>query len=115
VIQQVGEHDIRDTGKGLHVEANVGDDVLVELIARAAERYEGTLTAYGPASLCRRWKLPLPVRIAGCGLRRQLLTFGIDDVAIGSRQLLGLALRGIDRGRMPCQALRTATCLTVFI
>ena len=49
VIQQVGEHDIRDTGKGLHVEANVGDDVLVELIARAAERYEGSLTAYGPA------------------------------------------------------------------
>jgi hypothetical protein len=49
VIQQVGEHDIRDTGKGLHVEANVGDDVLVELISRAAERYEGTLTAYGPA------------------------------------------------------------------
>ena len=36
-------------GKGLHVEEHVGDDVLVELIARAIERYEGDLTAYGPA------------------------------------------------------------------
>ena len=49
MIQQVGEHEIRDTGKGLHVEEHVGDDVLIELISRAAERYEGNLTAYGPA------------------------------------------------------------------
>jgi hypothetical protein len=49
VIQKVGEHEIRDTSKGLNVETNVGDDVLVELISRAAERFEGGLTAYGPA------------------------------------------------------------------
>jgi hypothetical protein len=49
VIQKVGEHEIRDTSKGLHVEEHVGDDVLVELIARAIERYEGDLTAYGPS------------------------------------------------------------------
>ncbi len=49
VIQKVGEHEIRHTSKGLKVQANVGDDVLIELIARAAERYEGGLTAYGPA------------------------------------------------------------------
>ena len=30
------------------VEPNVGDDVLVELLGRAAERYEGDLTAFGP-------------------------------------------------------------------
>jgi Relaxase/Mobilisation nuclease domain/Large polyvalent protein-associated domain 7 len=48
VIQKVGEHEIRDTGIGLNVEPNVGDDVLVELLGRAAERYEGGLTAYGP-------------------------------------------------------------------
>jgi hypothetical protein len=33
---------------GLNVEPNVGDDVLVELLGRAVERYEGGLTAYGP-------------------------------------------------------------------
>jgi TraI-like C-terminal domain/Large polyvalent protein-associated domain 7 len=49
VIQKVGEHEIRHTSKGLNVEPNVGDDVLIELIGRAAERYEGRLTAYGPA------------------------------------------------------------------
>jgi hypothetical protein len=49
VIQKVGEHEIRDTGTGLKVQPNVGDDVLLELIARAAERYEGGLTAFGPA------------------------------------------------------------------
>jgi hypothetical protein len=49
VIQKVGEHEIRHTSKGLNVEPNVGDDVLIELIGRAAERYEGCLTAYGPA------------------------------------------------------------------
>ncbi|MEY2487092.1 MAG: hypothetical protein QOH39_2740, partial [Verrucomicrobiota bacterium] len=48
VIQKVGEHEIRDTGAGLKVEPNVGDDVLVELLGRAAERYEGGLTAFGP-------------------------------------------------------------------
>jgi hypothetical protein len=48
VIQKIGEHEIRDTGIGLKVEPNVGDDVLVELLGRAAERYEGGLTAYGP-------------------------------------------------------------------
>jgi Relaxase/Mobilisation nuclease domain/Large polyvalent protein-associated domain 7 len=48
VIQKVGEHEIRDTGTGLNVEPNVGDDVLVELLGRAAERYEGGLTAFGP-------------------------------------------------------------------
>ena len=47
VIQKVGEHEIRDTGKGLNVAPEVGDDVLVELLKRAAERYEGGLTAYG--------------------------------------------------------------------
>ena len=47
VIQKVGEHEIRDTGKGLNVAPDVGDDVLVELLKRAAERYEGGLTAYG--------------------------------------------------------------------
>jgi hypothetical protein len=47
VIQKVGEHEIRDTGTGLNVEPNVGDDVLVELLGRA-ERYEGGLTAFGP-------------------------------------------------------------------
>ncbi|MBV9299067.1 MAG: hypothetical protein JO066_08830 [Verrucomicrobia bacterium] len=49
VIQKVGEHEIRDTGKGLNVPANAGEDVLLEWIARAAERYEGGLTAFGPA------------------------------------------------------------------
>ena len=49
VIQKVGEHEIRDTGAGLKVEPNVGDDVLVELLGRAVERYEGGLTANGPA------------------------------------------------------------------
>src|ERR1700732_5251380 len=48
VIQKVGEHEIRGTGTGLKVQPNVGDDVLLELIACAAERYEGRLTAYGP-------------------------------------------------------------------
>ena len=43
VIQKVGEHEIRDTANGLHVEEHVGDDVLIELISRAAERYEGSL------------------------------------------------------------------------
>ncbi len=47
VIQKVGEHEIRHTSKGLNVEPNVGDDVLLELIGRAAEWYEGGLTAYG--------------------------------------------------------------------
>ena len=47
VIQKVGEHEIRDTGKGLNVAPDVGDDVWVELLKRAAERYEGGLTAYG--------------------------------------------------------------------
>jgi hypothetical protein len=49
VIQKVGEHEIRHTSKGLNVQPNVGDDVLLELIARASERFEGGLTAYGPA------------------------------------------------------------------
>ncbi len=49
VIQKVGEPEIRHTSKGLNVEPNVGDDVLIELIGRAAERYEGCRTAYGPA------------------------------------------------------------------
>jgi hypothetical protein len=48
VIQKVGEHEIRDTGTGLKVEPNVGRDVLVELLGRAAERYEGGITAFGP-------------------------------------------------------------------
>ena len=48
MIQKVGEHEIRDTGTGLNVESNVGDHVLVELLGRAAERYEGGLTAFGP-------------------------------------------------------------------
>jgi hypothetical protein len=47
VIQKVGEHEIRHTSKGLNVENNVGDDVLIELIARAAERFQGSLNAYG--------------------------------------------------------------------
>jgi hypothetical protein len=46
VIQKVGEHEIRDTGNGLKVQPNASDGVLLELIARAAERYEGGLTAY---------------------------------------------------------------------
>jgi hypothetical protein len=64
VIQKVGEHEIRDTGTGLKVQPNVGDDVLLELIARAAERYEGGLTAFGPADFstpdcpCRRRESP---------------------------------------------------------
>ena len=49
LIQKVGEHEIRHTSKGLNVQPDVGDDVLIELIGRAAERYEGSLTAYGPA------------------------------------------------------------------
>jgi hypothetical protein len=48
VIQKVGEHEIRDTSEGLNVATNVGDDVLLEMLARASERYEGGLTAYGP-------------------------------------------------------------------
>ena len=47
VIQKVGEHEIRDTGKGLNIAPDVGDEVLIELLKRAAERYEGGLTAYG--------------------------------------------------------------------
>ena len=47
VIQKVGEHEIRDTGKGFNVAPDVGDDALIELLKRAAERYEGGLTAYG--------------------------------------------------------------------
>jgi len=50
----VGEHEIRHTSKGLNVEGNVGDDVLIELIARAAEKFQGSLTAYGPAEFQRR-------------------------------------------------------------
>jgi hypothetical protein len=50
----VGEHEIRHTSKGLNVEGNVGDDVLIELIARAAERFQGSLAAYGPAEFQRR-------------------------------------------------------------
>jgi hypothetical protein len=53
VIQKVGEHEIRDTGAGLNVQPNAGDDVLLELITRAAERYEGGLTAYGPHGISR--------------------------------------------------------------
>jgi hypothetical protein len=49
VIQKVGEHEIRHTSKGLNVEGNASDDVLIELIARAAERFQGSLNAYGPA------------------------------------------------------------------
>ena len=60
VIQKVGEHEIRDTGTGLNVEPNVGDDVLVELLGRAAERYEGGLTAFGPADFQLRM-----ARVAG--------------------------------------------------
>jgi hypothetical protein len=40
---------IRPTGKGSNVHPNVGDDVLVELLGRAAEQHEGGLNAYGPA------------------------------------------------------------------
>ena len=54
VIQKVGEHEIRHTSKGLNVDGNVGDDVLIELIARAAERFQGSLSAYGPAEFQRR-------------------------------------------------------------
>ena len=54
VIQKVGEHEIRHTRKGLNVEGNVGNDVLIELIARAAERFQGSLAAYGPAEFQRR-------------------------------------------------------------
>ena len=54
MIQKVGEHEIRHTSKGLNVEPNVGDDVLIELIGRADEWYEGGLTAYGPAEFQRR-------------------------------------------------------------
>jgi hypothetical protein len=54
VIQKVGEHEIRHTSKGLNVEGNVGDDVLIELIARAAERFQGSLNAYGPVEFQRR-------------------------------------------------------------
>jgi hypothetical protein len=49
LVQRVGEHEIRDTSKGLNVASNASDDVLLELLGRAAERYEGGLTAYGPA------------------------------------------------------------------
>ena len=62
VIQKVGEHEIRHTSKGLNVEANVGDDVLIELIARAAERFQGSLTAYGPADF-QLGSLASPARI----------------------------------------------------
>jgi hypothetical protein len=48
LIQKVGEHEIRHTSKGLSVQPDVGDDVLIQLIGRAAERYEGGLTAFGP-------------------------------------------------------------------
>jgi len=54
VIQKVGEHEIRHTSKGLNVEGNVGDDVLIELIARAAERFQGSLAAYGPTEFQHR-------------------------------------------------------------
>src|SRR5271166_271254 len=54
VIQKVGEYEIRHTSKGLNVEGNVGDDVLIELIARAAERFQGSLAAYGPAEFQHR-------------------------------------------------------------
>ena len=56
VIQKVGEHEIRDTGEGLNVATNVGDDVLLEMIARASERYEGGLT--------RLWSADFQFRIA---------------------------------------------------
>ena len=36
------------------MEGNVGDDVLIELITRAAERFQGSLSAYGPAEFQRR-------------------------------------------------------------
>jgi hypothetical protein len=48
VIQRIGEHEIRDTGQGLNVALTVGDDVLVEMLVRATERYEGVLAAHGP-------------------------------------------------------------------
>jgi len=54
VIQKVGEHEIRHTSKGLNVEGTASDDVLIELIARAAERFQGSLSAYGPAEFQRR-------------------------------------------------------------
>ena len=36
------------------MEGNVGNDVMIELIARAAERFQGSLAAYGPAEFQRR-------------------------------------------------------------
>ena len=46
----MGKHEIQDVlAKAYMFEEHVGDDVLIELISRAAERYEGDLTAYGPA------------------------------------------------------------------
>jgi hypothetical protein len=40
LIQKVGEQEIRHSSKRLNVQPDVGDDVLIELIGRAAERYE---------------------------------------------------------------------------
>src|SRR5271166_2839553 len=76
VIQKVGEHEIRHTSKGLNVEGNVGDDVLIELIARASERFQGSLAAYGmlttkffDLSPPRRPVLVVLTRWRNCGLR----------------------------------------------
>src|SRR4029077_11813512 len=61
VIQKVGEHEIRHTSKGLNVEGNVGDDVLIEVDRagrRKVSRQPGCLWSSG-------------VSTSGCSRRRR--------------------------------------------
>ena len=69
------------------MEGNVGDDVLIELIAPASERLQGSLAAYGPAEFQRR-----VARVAGASNGTEHLVLPITAV---QRQHLAQHQRGI--------------------
>jgi Large polyvalent protein-associated domain 7 len=101
VIQKVGEHEIRDTSKGLHVEEHVGDDVLVELIARAIERYEGDLTAFGPAAF--------QLRIAGvAGANHLAVSFADPELEKARSAAQATALAPVNKAALEYIAERNS-------
>jgi Large polyvalent protein-associated domain 7 len=47
VIERVGDYEIRDNGQSLHVTTAAGDNVILAMLNRAAERYGTSLNAHG--------------------------------------------------------------------
>ncbi len=48
LIERIGDYEIRDNGESLHVATAAGDDVILAMLQRAAERLGTSLVAHGP-------------------------------------------------------------------